>query len=78
MGGRREEPADPLRDGALTIMADQPHLIWQCITCGELYDEAAGLPDFGIPPGTRFADLPEDWICPACGSAKADFMTVEL
>lgn len=46
---------------------------WQCRTCGEIYDEAAGLPFDGIPPGTRFEDLPDDWICPACGTPKADF-----
>ena len=59
-------------------MPDMPYLIWQCATCGELYIEAEGLPDFGIPPGTRFADLPEDWICPACGSVKSDFITVAM
>jgi len=46
---------------------------WECRTCGEIYDEAAGRPDAGIPPGTRFADLPDNWICPACGTAKSEF-----
>jgi rubredoxin len=50
---------------------------WQCRTCGEIYDEAAGLPYDGIPPGTRFEDLPDDWICPACGTPKADFTPCE-
>jgi rubredoxin len=34
--------------------------VWCCIGCGEVYDEEEGLPDQGIPPGTRFEDLPED------------------
>lgn len=47
--------------------------LWQCGTCGEIYDEAIGDPESGIPPGTRFADLPDSWICPACGAVKKDF-----
>lgn len=49
---------------------------WQrfrCTTCGEIYDEALGDPESGVAPGTRFADLPADWICPVCGTAKAFF-----
>lgn len=43
------------------------------MTCGFVYDEAQGLPDFGIPPGYRFEDLPDDWTCPECGSPKDYF-----
>ena len=43
---------------------------WECIVCGWVYDEAKGWPEEGIPPGTRFADLPDDWICPVCGTDK--------
>jgi rubredoxin len=50
---------------------------WQCMSCGEIYDEELGLPDEGVPAGTRFEDLPEDWICPACGSNKSDFILLE-
>jgi rubredoxin len=46
---------------------------YQCVICGFIYDEAEGLPDDGIPPGTAWADLPEDWVCPECGAAKSDF-----
>lgn len=48
-----------------------------CVICGFIYDEAAGLPDEGIDPGTRWEDIPEDWTCPECGAAKADFDMVE-
>ena len=47
--------------------------IYMCAVCGWIYDEAAGLPDHGIAPGTRWADVPEDWCCPECGVKKADF-----
>ena len=46
---------------------------WTCQICGFVYEEAKGLPQHGIPPGTRFADLPDDWVCPECGSAKSEF-----
>lgn len=49
---------------------------WQqflCRACGLIYDEAEGDADSGIAPGTRFADIPEDWVCPVCGVTKADF-----
>ena len=46
---------------------------WQCVICGFIYDEALGLPDHGLAPGTRFADLPDDWTCPECGSPKSAF-----
>ena len=46
---------------------------WQCLVCGFIYDESEGLPNEGIPPGTRFEDIPEDWCCPDCGVTKSDF-----
>ncbi len=51
---------------------------WQCVTCGFVYDEAAGLPDEGIAPGTRWEGVPADWACPDCGTGKGDFEMVEL
>lgn len=45
--------------------------------CGETYDEAAGIPAQGIAPGTRFEDLPADWVCTDCGATKADFFLME-
>ncbi len=44
-----------------------------CAACGHVYDPAEGDPDAGIPAGTRFEDLPENWVCPVCGAAKTDF-----
>jgi rubredoxin---NAD+ reductase len=53
--------------------APQTRRQWVCRVCGFIYDEAEGDPDGGIPPGTPFAHIPEDWRCPECGVAKADF-----
>jgi len=50
---------------------------WQCIFCSHIYDESLGDPDSGIPPGTRFEDLPDDWACPDCGADKNDFELCE-
>ena len=44
-----------------------------CSVCGYIYDEAAGIPDDGIAPGTLWDQLPEDWVCPLCGAAKSEF-----
>ena len=35
-----------------------------CIVCGFVYSEEAGRPEDGITPGTKWADVPEDWACP--------------
>jgi rubredoxin len=47
-----------------------------CTICGYVYDPAEGDPDSDIAPGTAFADLPEDWVCPVCGADK-DAFTLE-
>jgi rubredoxin len=44
-----------------------------CSVCGYIYDEAAGIPEAGIAPGTKWDDLPDDWVCPICGAAKTEF-----
>ncbi len=44
-----------------------------CIVCGYVYDEESGDPDNGIVPGTRFGDLPDDFLCPLCGVGKDQF-----
>jgi len=44
-----------------------------CQVCGYVYDPAAGDPDSGVPAGTPFEKLPEDWVCPVCGASKDQF-----
>ena len=57
----------------MTATIPAPWLQFICDACGYIYDEALGDPDSGLPPGTRFADIPDDWVCPLCGVTKADF-----
>lgn len=45
-----------------------------CNVCGYVYDPAEGDPENGIVPGTAFENLPEDWVCPACGVCKEHFV----
>ena len=59
-------------------MTTQPYQTWQCRTCGYIYDEADGAPDEGLAPGTRWADVAADWVCPLCGTMKAEFDMVEF
>lgn len=47
--------------------------VWECLVCGWVYDEAKGSPEDGLAPGTRWADIPDDWLCPECGVGKEDF-----
>jgi rubredoxin-NAD+ reductase len=42
-----------------------------------VYDEKEGWPDDGIAPGTKWEDVPEDWLCPDCGVGKEDFELLE-
>jgi len=41
---------------------------FECTACGYIYDEA--------DEDVRFADLPDDWVCPVCGSEKSDFIEI--
>ena len=51
---------------------------YMCLVCGFIYDEAEGLPEEGIPPGTRWDDIPLSWRCPDCGARREDFDMVEI
>ena len=49
---------------------------YRCLACGYIYDPDEGDPDGGIAPGTPFEDIPDDWVCPTCGSTKDMFEPV--
>ncbi len=51
---------------------------WLCIVCGWVYDEVKGWPADGIAPGTKWEDVPEDWLCPDCLVTKSDFEMIEI
>jgi len=52
--------------------------VWMCMNCGYIYRQERGDPEAGIPAGTSWDDIPDEWRCPDCNAAKADFDMVEL
>ena len=66
-------------EAALAVLAVPHHVVIgphpgsvECPTpgCDRRYDPVIGDRSAGIPPGTRFDDLPDDWTCPDCGRPK--------
>ena len=49
---------------------------FECTVCGYVYDPVKGDPDSGVAPGTKFEDIPADWVCPECGVTKENFKKV--
>ena len=49
-----------------------------CLICGYLYSEDDVDVENGIPPGTRWKDVPLSWRCAVCGAGKEDFEMVEI
>jgi flavin reductase (DIM6/NTAB) family NADH-FMN oxidoreductase RutF/rubredoxin len=49
-------------------VSDSAFRKYKCTACGFIFDEEK--------EGKKFADLPDDWVCPVCGSAKEDFIEV--
>ena len=48
-----------------------------CSVCGYIYDEEQGAPDNGVAPGTKWEDVPDDFVCPLCGVGKDMFVEEE-
>ena len=71
-GGAPDEVKVPAADGNAGFKT------WQCVLCAFVYDESAGLPDEGIAPGTRWADVPDTFGCPDCSAQKSDFEMIEI
>jgi rubredoxin len=55
-----------------------PYRKFMCLVCGWMYDEEKGWPEDGIAAGTRWDDIPMNWVCPDCGARKEDFEMVEI
>ena len=51
---------------------------FQCMVCGWIYDEAKGSPPAGLEPGTKWDDVPQDWVCLDCGVTKDQFEMEEI
>jgi rubredoxin len=61
----------------MSVTPSTPFNSYICVLCGYIYHEADGCPDDGIPPGTRWEDVPMNWSCPECGARKEDFERIE-
>ncbi len=74
--GQAKKPAPPMkkmkRAMPRKIKHDWKHYV--CKGCGYEYDPAVGDPENDIQPGTLFESLPEEWICPYCGTSKEKFI----
>lgn len=46
---------------------------YTCNLCGWTYDETAGAPEADIAAGTKWVDIPDDFVCPICGAGKEEF-----
>ncbi len=57
---------------ARPIKEDEAMEKYEC-PCGYIYDPEVGDPEGGIAPGTKWEDIPEDWVCPVCGLGKDAF-----
>jgi len=68
-----ESPLSDDREPMNATATQTAYRTWMCVVCGFIYDEAKGLPEEGIEPGTRWEDIPETWTCPDCGVTKDDF-----
>ncbi|MBS0521553.1 MAG: aminotransferase class I/II-fold pyridoxal phosphate-dependent enzyme [Proteobacteria bacterium] len=55
-----------------------PERRFMCRGCYFIYEEHRGLPQQGLPPGTAFADIPDTWRCPDCGTDKSNFRPLVL
>ena len=51
---------------------------YMCLICGYVYSEEEGDVEAGIAPGTRWEDVPDDWLCPDCGMGKDDCEMIEI
>jgi len=69
---------EPDEDDSPAMTHHPPYSQWMCLTCGFIYDEAAGIPEEGLPAGTRWEEIPPNWTCPECGARKEDFEMVKI
>jgi rubredoxin len=58
--------------------SEAPFKRLMCLGCGFSYDEALGLPEHGLAPGTRWEDISDDWVCPDCGTPKNQFEMIVI
>jgi len=60
-----------------TPPSSSPSASYVCDVCRYIYDPAKGDPENGVPAGTPFSSLPDDWVCPICGVGKDQFSAMK-
>ena len=65
-----QKQREPLKTG-IKEFCDMTKYV--CSICGFVYDEEKGYPEEGIAPGTKWEDVPADFVCPLCGVGKEQF-----
>ena len=50
---------------------------YECTQCKYIYNPKFGNEKAGIAKGTKFSELPEDWVCTVCGEGKDMFQIHE-
>ncbi|MCI8641617.1 MAG: undecaprenyl/decaprenyl-phosphate alpha-N-acetylglucosaminyl 1-phosphate transferase [Clostridia bacterium] len=50
---------------------------YECTQCKYIYNPKFGNEKAGVERGTKFDDLPEEWVCPVCGEGKDMFQIHE-
>lgn len=78
LGTGDKEPAPPMVKIKRATPKKQPpaYKLYVCSGCGHEYDAALGDPDADVAPGTPFAKLPDEWICPDCGESKDVYIEI--
>ena len=51
---------------------------YMCVICGFIFEEEKVLTADASAPGTKWEDLPPNWVCPECGARKEDFEIIEI
>ena len=67
--GNKKEEEKPIGPGKEVVEAE----VFQCQECLTVYDQAYGDEMQGIPAGTAFNDLAEDYACAVCEAPKTTF-----
>ncbi len=52
-------------------------MVFQCRHCLTIYDEQYGDPAADVPPGRKFEETGDDWVCPVCAAPREEFVPVE-
>ena len=74
VGDRVDTPAKATQPAAPSTTAFQvAGRSFICGGCYYIYEEANGLPQQSVRPGTSFVNLPANWRCPDCGTEKTNF-----